>query len=162
MELLTPGLGLVFWTTLIFLLVFFFLRAKAWPTIMNALKEREDSIQNALDEADKARKEMSKLQADNEALLQEARVERDKMLKEAREAAAKVLDEANEKATLEYNKQLEAARQEITREKNQAMTEVKTQIADFSITIAEKLMRKELDNSAAQKELAEQYVKDLV
>lgn len=161
MELITPGLGLVFWTFLVFIAVFLFLRAKAWPTILSALKEREDSIQSALDEAEKARGEMAKLKSDNENLLQEARQERDQMLKEARDAANKVVEEAQAKATAEYNKIIEDARSEIQREKSQAMAEVKTQIADFSITIAEKLVRKQLNDQGSQKQLAEEYVKDL-
>jgi F-type H+-transporting ATPase subunit b len=161
MELITPGVGLVFWTTLVFLLVLGFLSKFAWKPIMTALEEREKSIETALSEAENARNEMKKLQASNEALLQEARVERDAILKEARSAANLMIEEAKERGNKEFNALLESARTEIKRERDAAMASLQAQVADLTISVAEKILRKQLDNSAASKELVNDYLKDL-
>jgi F-type H+-transporting ATPase subunit b len=161
MELITPGVGLVFWTTLVFLLVLGFLSKFAWKPIMTALEEREKSIETALSEAENARNEMKKLQASNEALLQEARVERDAILKEARSAANVMIEEAKERGNKEFNALLDSARTEIKRERDAAMASLQAQVADLTITVAEKILRKQLDNSAASKELVNDYLKDL-
>ena len=161
MELITPGVGLVFWTTLVFLLVLGFLSKFAWKPIMTALEERETSIENALKEAEKARNEMKKLQASNEALLQEARSERDAILKEARSAANLMIEEAKEKGNKEYNALLESARVEIKRERDAAIASLQAQVADLTINVAEKILRKQLDNTSSSKELVNDYLKDL-
>src|SRR4051812_21371790 len=108
MDLVTPGLGLIFWQTLTFLIVFFLLAKFAWKPIMASLKEREDSIEEALGAAQKAKEEMVKLQAANENLLLEARNERDKILKEAAAAGTLMINEAKDKATLEGTRMIEA------------------------------------------------------
>ncbi len=161
MELITPGIGLVFWTSLVFILVLVFLSKFAWTPIVSALEEREKSIESALAEAEKARHEMKSLQASNEALLQEARVERDAMLKEARTAANLMVEEAKEKGNKEYNALLESARVEIRRERDAAVATLQAQVADLTITVAEKILKKQLDNAAASKELVNDYIKDL-
>jgi F-type H+-transporting ATPase subunit b len=161
MELLTPGTGLIIWQSLIFLLLVLLLSRYAWKPILNSLKERETSIQNALDSAEKARSEMAKLQSDNEKLLKEAREERDKILKEAREASNRLKDEAQADARKSADKIIEDARAAIQIEKQAALKEVRTQVALFSLEVAEKLMKKNLSTDKAQKEQVEQYIKDL-
>lgn len=161
MQLLTPGVGLIIWQTIVFVLLFIVLAKLAWKPIINSLKERERSIQDALDTAEKARHEMSQLKADNEKLLSEAREERDRILREAREISNKMRDEAQQDAKKTADKIIEDARAAINIEKQAALKEVKVQVAQFSLEIAEKLMRKNLSGDKAQKELVENYVKDL-
>jgi F-type H+-transporting ATPase subunit b len=161
MDLLTPGTGLILWQAIVFILLFILLSRLAWKPILNSLKERETSIQNALDTADKARAEMNRLKADNEKLLKEAREERDKILKEAREAASRLKDEAQQEAKKSADSIIDNARQAIQLEKQAALKDIKIQVALFSLQIAEKLMKKNLANDKAQKELVESYLNDL-
>ena len=161
MQLLTPGVGLIIWQTIVFVLLFFLLAKLAWKPIINSLKDRERSIQDALDTAEKARLEMSQLKSDNEKLLQEAREERDRILREAREIAVKMREDAQADARKASDKIVEDARAAINVEKQAALRDVKAQVATFSLEIAEKLMKKNLANDKAQKELVDVYVKDL-
>lgn len=161
MDLLTPGSGLIIWQAIIFLLLVILLSKFAWKPILGSLKEREESIQNALDTADKARAEMAKLTSDNEKLLKEAREERDKMLKEAREVANRLKDEAQSDAKKSADKIISEARAAINVEKEAALRDVKTQVAMFSLEVAEKLMKKNLSSDKEQKGLIEGYIKDL-
>lgn len=161
MELVTPGLGILFWQTLTFLIVLALLTKFAWKPITKALRDREASISDALLAAERARSEMQKLQSDNEKLLQEARNERDKILKEAKDAARATVEEAKEKALAEGSRLLEAARTAIQNEKMAALTEVKNQVAVLSLEIAEKLLRKELKEDNAQKALTEKFIGEL-
>lgn len=161
MELLTPGVGLIFWQTVVFVLLLIILSKLAWKPIVNSLKEREMSIQEALDTAEKARHEMSQLKADNEKLLAEAREERDRIMREAREVASKMREDAQEDARKAADKIVEDARAAINIEKQAALKDVKIQVAAFSLEIAEKLMRKNLADDKSQRELVESYVKDL-
>jgi F-type H+-transporting ATPase subunit b len=161
MELLTPGTGLIIWQTLIFVLLVLLLSRFAWKPILASLKERETSIQNALDEAAKARMEMARLQSDNEALLKEAREERDKMLRDARESTNRMREEAQLEAKKAADKIIDDARAAIQIEKQAAMKDVRTQVALFSLEVAEKLMKVNLANDQAQKEQVERFIKDL-
>ena len=161
MELLTPGSGLIIWQAIIFVLLFIVLSMFAWKPILASLKERETSIQDALDTADKARAEMAKLTADNANLLKEAREERDKMLKEAREVANRLKDEAQSDAKKAADRIITDARAAINVEKEAALRDVRTQVAMFSLEVAEKLMKKNLSSDKEQKGLVEGYIKDL-
>lgn len=161
MDLLTPGSGLIIWQAIIFILLFIFLSKFAWKPILGSLKEREESIQSALDTADKARAEMAKLTADNENLLKLAREERDKMLKEAREVANRLKDEAQSDAKKAADKIITDARAAINVEKEAALRDVRTQVAMFSLEVAEKLMKKNLSSDKEQKGLVETFIKDL-
>jgi len=161
MQFLTPGIGLIIWQLIVFVLLVLVLAKLAWRPIINSLKERERSIQEALDTAEKARHEMSQLKSENEKLLNEAREERDKILRQAREVASKLKEEGQHEAKKISDKIVEDARAAINIEKQAAMKEVKVQVAMFSLEIAEKLMRKNLSGDKAQKELVESYVKDL-
>ena len=152
-ALLTPAFGTVVWSTIAFLLVLFLLRNMAWGPILTALKEREESIATALNEADKARSEMSALQADNERLLQEARAERDSMLREAREMADKLVADAKGKAKEEAAREAESAREAIATERKAAVAELKSEVAKLSVSIAEQLIRAELADAGKQEAL---------
>ncbi len=155
MGLVTPGFGLIFWTTLSFLIVLFLLRKMAWGPILKSLKEREDSIEGALQSAEKAKEEMEKLQSSNEALLREARDERDLLLKEARATKDLIVGEAKSKAKEEADRIISDARTAIENEKMAAITELKAEVANISLDIAEKVLRKELSGDAGQQELVE-------
>ncbi|MEN8119343.1 MAG: F0F1 ATP synthase subunit B [Bacteroidota bacterium] len=161
MGLVIPDYGLLFWMVLTFLIVMYILKKFAWKPILSSLKEREDSIEEALESAEKAREEMSRLQADNETILAEARNERNKMLIEAKEVKQSIIDEAKGQAAQEADKMIDSARQAIQNEKTAAINEMKENIASFSILIAEKILRKQLDDPAKQKELMDQYLKDV-
>jgi len=161
MELLTPGTGLIIWQTFVFLLLVFLLGKLAWKPILSSLKERELSIQEALDTAEKARLELSKLKLDNENLLKEAREERDKMLRETREASNRMKDEAQAEAKKAADKIIDDARTTIGIEKQAALKEIRIQVAMFSLEVAERLLREKLANDKAQKDLVQKYVNDI-
>lgn len=161
MDLLLPGTGLIFWQTVIFLSLFLLLSRLAWKPILSALKEREQSIQSALETAEKARADMARMQADNERLFKEAREERDKILKEAREASSRMKDEAHLDAKKAADRIIDDARAAIQVEKQAALRDVKAQVALFSLQIAEKLIKKNLSTDKAQKDLVDQFINDL-
>jgi F-type H+-transporting ATPase subunit b len=160
MELVTPSLGLLAWTTLIFLILVFILSKFAWKPIVGALEEREKFIEDALSAANRAKEEMAKLKADNENLLQQARIERDKLLKDAQGVANNIVNEAKEKAGIEAEKMISNARTQITNEKNAAVTELKNLVATTSVQIAEQILKKSLGDATAQKALVEEYLKE--
>ena len=161
MELLTPGTGLIIWQTFVFLLLVFLLGKLAWKPILSSLKEREMSIQEALDTAENARLELTKLKADNENLLRQAREERDKMLRETREAANRMKEEAQAEAKKSADKIIDDARTTIGIEKQAALKEIKIQVAMFSLEVAERLLKEKLSNDKAQKDLVQKYVNDI-
>jgi len=161
MELLTPGTGLIIWQLFVFLLLVILLGRLAWKPILGSLKERELSIQAALDSAEKAKQEMASLKADNEKLLREAREERDKILREAREAASRLHDQAQADAKKTADRIIDDAKAIIQTEKQAALRDVREQVATFSLQVAEKLMRKNLSDDQAQKELINTYINDL-
>ncbi len=161
MELIKPGIGLIFWMSLSFLVVMFILGKFAWPMILKSLKDREESIANALNAARKAKEEMAALTADNEKLIQKARAERDQLLKEARDTRDSIVAEARNKAQAEANKIMAQTRETINNEKMAAITELKNQVAAMSIEIAEKILRHELSNDEKQKNLMENLIKDI-
>lgn len=153
MDLVTPAIGLIFWTVLIFTILLILLRALAWKPILNAVKERNDSISEALNSAEKAKEEMSQLQADNEQILKEARVERDAIVKEARDLKDKMMADAKDQAKVEADKIIDSAKQAIENEKRAAINEMKNQMASLSVEIAEKLLQKELADKKGQDDL---------
>ena len=163
MELVTPEIGLIFWTTVVFSLLLVVLKKYAWKPILSAVDERNKSIEDALKAADKAKEEMLSLNADNERILMEAKKERDVLLKEGREIKEKVIAEAKDKAKLEADKILVSAKEQITNEKMKAITELKNQVAELSIEIAEKIIKSELQDVNKQKELVKTAIanKDL-
>ncbi|UOQ97918.1 F0F1 ATP synthase subunit B [Hymenobacter sp. 5317J-9] len=158
---LTPELGLIFWQLVIFLLVLFLLAKFAWKPILNSLKEREDSIESALRMADQAKIEMQQLKAGNEKLLAEARQERDRMMQEATVMANQHRETERARATTEANTIIQQAREAIQQEKNAALAEVKNTAAKLSVDIAERILRRELAEPAAQTQLVDSYLKDV-
>ena len=161
MELITPGLGLIFWMTLAFLLLVYILGKFAWKPILQLLKEREASIHEALNSATKAREEMKQLQFSNEQLLQEAKNERDAILNEARKIKEKLIEDARIKANEEALRIVEGAKESINNEKMAAMTELKNQIAENSLTIAKFILRRELSDPKRQEEYVQELLKEV-
>jgi len=153
--------GLFFWQIAILVVLIFLLKKFAWKPILDSLNSREEGIKNALDSAEKARKEMQNLNADNEKLLQEARLQRDSMLKEARELKERIVTEASSEAQEKADKIVAQAQVTIQNEKNAALADIKNQVAELSIQIAEKVIRKELSSSAQQFRLVEEMLEDV-
>ena len=147
-PLINPGLGTFVWMLVSFGILAFILIKWGWPMILKALKSREEAIANSLNEAAKAREEMKGLVAHNEELLRQAKIERDEMLRNARVASDQIIEEARAKATAEADRIVDAARENLNYEKLRAMTELKNQIANLSIEIAEKLIRAELSDKS--------------
>ncbi len=146
MGLITPGLGLLVWMTLAFAILVFILVKFGWPVVLKALSDRENDINNALTAAERAREEMMQLQAHNDELLVEAKKERDEMLRNARMASEQIIEDARAKATEEADRIVENARENINYEKLQALHDLKNQIANLSIEMAEKVLKQELQD----------------
>ena len=152
MELVTPSIGLVFWTLVSFLILLMILKKLAWKPVLGAIQERERSIEDALNKAELAKQEMARLSNENEQLLKEARAERDEILKEAKELKDQIVNEAKTQAQTEGAKLIEKAKQEINNQKVAALDEVKNQVAVLSLEIAEKVMRQEFSDKQKQEE----------
>lgn len=161
MELLTPDFGLFFWTLLAFLSVFFILRKFAWGPILTSLSERETGIAESIASAERLKKEMAQMQNENEALMAKAREERTQMLKEARTEQERIINKAKEDTKAIADKMLVDARQQIEQQKMAALTEVKNQIGNLAVEVAEKVLRKQLDGSANQSAYAQQLVQEI-
>jgi F-type H+-transporting ATPase subunit b len=160
-SLTSAGIGLVFWSILIFGLFFLLLAKFAWKPILSAVKARDEMIKGSLASAEKAREEMIKLQSDNEAILRKAREEREVILKEARDVRDKLIAEAKGKATEEAEKIVEKAKAGIEREKSKALSEIHEQVATLSVDIASKLLGEKLARTDEQEKLIGRYLKDI-
>jgi F-type H+-transporting ATPase subunit b len=158
MGIIEPGIGLLFWMTLTFVILLFLLAKFAWKPIVNAVNEREASIVDALNQAKLAKKEMEDLKSDNERIIREAKFERDAILKEAREIKDRIVGEAKDAAKNEGDKMIASAKQTIETEKNAAMADIKTQIGTISVSIAESILKQKLENNEAQNELVQNYL----
>lgn len=157
MSLLTPDLGLLFWTLIAFLVVFFLLKKMAWPAIIKGLQDRENNIANSIATAEKVKLEMAQLKNDNEILLAQAREERAVMLKEAKETRDKIINDAREAAKAQAAKIVADAQASINNQKMAAITDIKNQVGNLVIEVSEKVLRRELGNKTEQ----ENYIKQL-
>ncbi|MBK6521052.1 MAG: F0F1 ATP synthase subunit B [Bacteroidia bacterium] len=160
-SLVTPGIGLIFWTAIVFLLLLGILGKFAWKPILNAIKTREEGIEKALGAADTALKEVRELKSNNDKMLLEARNERDALMKEARETKESIVAEAKSKAQKDADRIMASAREQIINEKNAAVAELKNQVASLSIEIAEKILRSDLSTDEKQKALVSNLMKDV-
>jgi F-type H+-transporting ATPase subunit b len=161
MELITPGLGLIFWMTLVFLALLFLLKKFAWIPILKALKDREDAITEALSSAAMAQEEMKRLQFSNEQLLAEAKNERDNILNEARKIKDKIIEEARQKAGEEASRITAGAMENIRNEKMAALTEIKNEVGMLSLEVARKILKRELSDPKKQEEFTRQLLDEL-
>ena len=154
----SPGLFVM--QSVILLILILLMRKFAWKPILNALDQREQGIESAINMAEQARKEIAELKSSNENLLKEARIERDNIIKEAREVATKMVEESKTTAKVEAEKIITSARESINNEKSAALADLKTQIAEFSLQIAETVLRGELASDEKQKALSEKLAAD--
>ncbi|MXV49357.1 F0F1 ATP synthase subunit B [Pedobacter sp. HMF7647] len=161
MELVTPSIGLVFWTVIAFLFLLLLLKKFAWSPILNLIHDRERSIESALTAAENAKDELKRLTNENEQLLKEARAERDLILKEARELKEQIVNDAKKTAQVEGAKMIAKAKQEINSQKAAALDEVKNQVSHLSLAIAERVLRKEFSDKAKQEELVSDLIKEV-
>lgn len=160
-PLVTPGIGLIFWSTVSFLLLLWLLKRYAWKPILGAVKSREASIVSALAAAEEAKKEMQNLTADSEKLLKEARAEREAMLKDAREIKEKIVADARDQAQVEGEKLIKQAQATIESEKKAAVADIRNQVAELSVAIAEKVIREKFSDKGKQLELVDTMLKDI-
>ena len=160
MELISPDFGFIFWMVLAFGIVFFFIAKFAFPVIGKALKNREQKIAESLEQAERIHEEMQTIQAKNEELLKKAREEREEMLNEARISRDKIIEEAKTKAKEETNRLVESAKETIENERKAAMTDIKNEIANISIKVAEKILEKELSTDEAQMKYINEIIKE--
>ncbi|MBG6235295.1 F-type H+-transporting ATPase subunit b [Pedobacter sp. CAN_A7] len=161
MELLVPEFGLVIFQTIAFLLLMFILSKFAWKPVLAAIKEREQSIDEALSKAELAKQEMARLTSQNEELMKTARAERDQMLKEAKTLKDNIVNEAKTQAQAEGAKLIEKARIEIENQKKTALFELKSQVSSLSIEIAERVLREQLKDKSTQEDLVANLLKDV-
>ena len=160
MELVTPGIGLIFWTSVVFIVLIILLKKFAWSPILKAVDDRNNSINEALSSAEKAKSEMEQLSADNKKILNKALIERDAIIKEARDIKIKTIADAKNNASIEAEKIISSAKEQIKNEKMKAMTELKNEIADISIQMAEKIIKTELKDAKSHKKLIEEDLKN--
>jgi F-type H+-transporting ATPase subunit b len=157
MKLLLPEFGLLIWTLVAFLVVFYILGKFAWPAIVKGLKEREQGIADSLESAQKIKAEMAQLKSENEALLAQAREERAQMLKEAKETKDRIVNDAKEEAKVQATKIITDAQALINQQKLGAINDIKNQVGKLVIEVSEKILRRELSNKTEQ----ENYIKQL-
>ena len=161
MALVTPDIGTIFWMLLMFIILLVILKKFAWKPILSALENREKSIEDSIRSADRAREEMEQLKTDNEKIMAEARKDRDKMLKETKKTSEMILNEAKNKASEESKKIIQSARVQIENEKDAAIADIRNQVAEISVDIAEKILQEKLKDDKAQQELMEKLLKDV-
>ena len=153
--------GLFFWQITLFILLLLLLRKYAWKPILNAVNDREDGIKDALAAAENAKKEMQNVTADSEKLLKEARAERESLLKEAREIKDRLIADSKEQAKIEGDKMIKQAQAAIESEKKAAVADIKNQVAELSIDIAEKVIKEQLSNKDKQLKLVDDMLGDI-
>ncbi|WP_442589974.1 F0F1 ATP synthase subunit B [Pedobacter sp. AW31-3R] len=161
MELLLPEFGLVIFQSIAFLLLMFLLAKFAWKPILASIKEREQSIDEALNQAELAKQAMVRLTAQNDELMKTARAERDLILKEAKMLKDNIVSEAKTQAQNEGNKLIEKARIEIDNQKKAALAELKSQVSTLSIDIAERVLRNQLADKTKQQDLVASLLKEV-
>jgi F-type H+-transporting ATPase subunit b len=161
MDLIKPEIGLIFWTGVSFLLLLVLLRKFAWKPILGAVEARDEKINEALNAAEQARREISNLAAENEKLLAEARNEKDRIIADAKKTREHMISEAKNIADSEAKRMIETARVSIENEKNAALTEVKNLVANLSIEVAEKILRKRFENASEQQAFVQKHLEDI-
>lgn len=161
MDLVSPGVGLIFWTSFVFLILVVLLRFFAWVPILTMVNKRNDSIEEALKQAETAREKMKKLQADHEQMMEDSRKERDKIFAEAREMKEQLMQKAKDETSKMVDKMKADAKAEIHAQKQAAMNELKQQVAEISIDMAERILKAELDDKKKQETLINQLLDDV-
>lgn len=161
MEIINPGLGFIFWLSITFVILLFLLKKYAWKPITSAINTRNRAIDEAMSAAEAARAEMASLKSENEKILREAKLEKETIIKEAREMSAKIVAESKEKAQEEANKILQEAKKNILAERQIAMQDIKSEVAMYAVNIAEKILKKEMQQTTIQDKYLNDLVKDI-
>lgn len=161
MELINPGLGYLVWMLIVFLLLLFLLKKFAWKPIFSAINQRNNAIDKAMLSAEEARAEVAQMKADNERIIQEAKLEKELILKEAKEASDKIVAASKDKAIEEANRILAEAQKRITQERQAAIQDMKSQVAEHAVGIAEKILKNQMQTPAAQDSYVNNLVKDI-
>lgn len=161
MGLLTPGIGLIFWMTLTFLIVLFVLGKWGWPVVIKGLRKREEDIKHSLLAAENAKKEMEKLKASNEELLAEAREQRDSILKQAKQSGNQIIEAAKQTAKNEADKIILQAKEDIAYEKDKALKDLKGELARMSLDIAQRVLSHEVKNPQTSEEVIKEQIDKL-
>lgn len=160
-TLTTPELGLLIWTTVIFLTFFYLLYRFAWPPILKAVHTRNEEIRSALLSAEKAREDIERLRADNDEIMKKAREERDNILREAAESGEKIVETAREKARHESDLLIKKAREAVVMEKEKAITEIRQEIVTLSMEVTSRILKEKLSDIGAQENLVERYLDEI-
>ena len=149
-SILTPDLGLIFWMTLAFLVVFFVVAKMGFSTIVKAVDERKRYVDESLEKAHKASERLENIKQEREGILREARIRQAELLKEAAATRDQILQDAREKARKESERMINEAKAEIENEKVAAISSIRKQVALLSVGIAEKVLRNNLTDDKAQ------------
>lgn len=161
MELINPGLGFLFWMVLVFLLLLFFLKKFAWKPILSMVDQRNNAIDKAMNAAEEARAEVAQMKADNQRIIQEAKLQKEAILKEAKQTSDKIVADSKDKAAAEANRILEDAQKRILQERQAAVQDIKSQVAEHAVEIAEKILKNQLQQPATQDSYLNDLVKDI-
>lgn len=161
MGILTPDPGLVFWTSLTFILLLLILKRYAWKPILRALKVREEYIEFSLKDAEQAKEEIRKMTETRKQMMDAARLEREGLIREARELKDEIIEEARSAARVEASKIVEKAREQIDREQKEAVANIRQQVGLMSLEIAEKILKEELVSAEKQQSVIEKYLQQV-
>lgn len=160
-SILTPDLGLLFWMLLAFLVVFFVVAKFGFPAIIGMVESRKQYIDESLKKAHEASERLANIQKEGETMLQEARQKQAQILKEAADTRDAIVAQAQEKAREEGNRLIAEAKGEIESQKQAAISEIRAQVAELSVKVAEKILRKELASDAAQMETIDRLLDEV-
>ena len=161
MDLLTPDFGLLFWMVLSFSILAFILGKFGWPVIVSMIEERGNYIEESLKKADEANAALANIKADGERLMAEAKNERLEMLKEASKIKEEMISAANTQANAEAAKIIENGKESVQLEKDNAIKEIRSQVAELSVTIAEKIIRGELKDEKSQNDMIDKLLDEI-
>ena len=162
MSLITPDFGLLVWMTLIFGIVFFVLAKWGFPMITDSVQKRADRINESIAKAREAEEKLRNLASEQEALVEKARKEQAAILKEAASSRDAMIEQAKVQARDEAAKILDQAKVQIAAEKESALRDVRKEVAVLSVAVAEKVLRKDLENDASRDELLGRLVDELL
>lgn len=160
-NVIKPDFGLIFWTVVIFLLLYITLASLAWKPIQRALRRREQGISESLSKAEAAELKMERLQADNERLLIEAREERTRLITEAERQSKEMIAAAKDEARAAAQKVAADAKRDIDNMRKAAMVDLKKEVGTMAIEVAEKILQKDLRSDASQEAFVRELVRDL-
>ena len=161
MELFSPDVGIIFWMLIPFLIVFFILGKYAWPAILKGVEKRNEYIDESLLAAKQARDELAGVKADTEAMLDQTRKEQAAILAEAAKSRDMIVADAKEKAGVEAAKMMETARNQILLEKEDAIRQIRREVATLSVDIAEKVLREKLDKKDEQMNMIDRLLDEI-